>query len=399
MDRIRDLRLDGLKYVLICLVVLCHLMQGCRYDGSFFQAFYSVVYSFHMPLFVLLSGFFFHANTYKKVHFSNKKLIEPFIVWHFFVLFFYETLIVHQYDFKRYFIFEPSPLWYLISLIFWRWMTYCLDKAMGIKEMEFAWGGCPRTQFQKNGSSKMAEKVANIARNCVETNGNDAKVCLDSDTLHPKIPPMEFSDSLGGGKKLLLVILSVIISNLAFCLINDIDGCYFSLMRTFQFFPFFVLGHCITQRQMVLFQKKPIVLTLFALSVISIVLISHYAGPEYNAILFSKYGIKELQNILGTDFAATFWIRFTCFLMSLSLCLFLLSIFRCSHWVSNNGISTLFILCTHVLLYYVVRQISSIIITFTIAILTITVLTWLAKQKVSHWLLYPFSSFLSFLIK
>lgn len=341
MERIRDLRLDGLKYVLICLVVLCHLMQGCRYDGSFFQAFYSVVYSFHMPLFVLLSGFFFHANACKKVHFSNKKIIEPLIVWHFLILFLYETVALHQFDIKRYFIFEPSPLWYLVSLIFWRWMAYGMDKALSIRGMELA----------------------------------------------------------EGGKKLLFVILSVIISNLAFCLINEIDGCFFSLMRTFQFFPFFVIGHCITQRQMALLQKKPIVLGLLALTVISVVLICHYAGSDYNAILYSKYGIKDLQSILGTDFAATFLIRFTCFLISLTLSLFFLSIFRCPHWVSNNGTSTLFILCTHVVLYYIVRQMDSLIITFIIAIFTITILTWMAKQKVSHWLLYPFSSFLSVLKK
>lgn len=141
MKETRDLRLDGLKYFLICLVVLCHLMQGCRYEGVFFPVFYSFVYSFHMPLFIMLSGYFFTANSYEKAHASNKKLIEPLIIWHFGVLFVFDIFVLHQFDIKRYILFEPSPLWYLVSLIFWRWITFGFEKVLGISTIKSCGGG------------------------------------------------------------------------------------------------------------------------------------------------------------------------------------------------------------------------------------------------------------------
>lgn len=49
----RDLRLDGLKFFLIFLVVLGHLHFN---DYGIWIGYY--IYSFHMPVFVLLSGFF-----------------------------------------------------------------------------------------------------------------------------------------------------------------------------------------------------------------------------------------------------------------------------------------------------------------------------------------------------
>lgn len=53
----RDYTLDGLKFLLICLVVLGHFIQGARYNNEITTAIYSVIYNFHMPLFVLLSGY------------------------------------------------------------------------------------------------------------------------------------------------------------------------------------------------------------------------------------------------------------------------------------------------------------------------------------------------------
>lgn len=98
----RNQQLDGTKFFLICLVVICHLMQGVRYTNPVFQCVYSVVYSFHMPLFVLLSGFFFHKTAAKYIHKSNLGLLEP--------LFFYHLLFVHSTNWKSYLFFEPSPL-------------------------------------------------------------------------------------------------------------------------------------------------------------------------------------------------------------------------------------------------------------------------------------------------
>ena len=46
-------------------------------------------------------------------------------------------------------------------------------------------GGCPRTQFEKNSSSKMAGKTINSENNHVDVMNKDAEICLNSDTLLP----------------------------------------------------------------------------------------------------------------------------------------------------------------------------------------------------------------------
>lgn len=115
----RDLKIDGVKYFLICLVIVGHFMQGARYNNEFTTAVYTVIYNFHMPLFVLLSGWFFKAISYDEVHKSNLKLFEPFIVFH--------IIAVHSLSPIRYLIFEPSPLWYILSLFGWRYMLLIIN--------------------------------------------------------------------------------------------------------------------------------------------------------------------------------------------------------------------------------------------------------------------------------
>lgn len=46
-------------------------------------------------------------------------------------------------------------------------------------------GGCPRTQFEKNSSSKIAGKTINSENNHVDVMNKDAEICLNSDTLLP----------------------------------------------------------------------------------------------------------------------------------------------------------------------------------------------------------------------
>jgi len=55
-DIVRDDRLDSAKFVLISLVVFGHLLEGLRHVSVGFDLAYRVVYLFHMPAFVFLSG-------------------------------------------------------------------------------------------------------------------------------------------------------------------------------------------------------------------------------------------------------------------------------------------------------------------------------------------------------
>jgi len=53
------------------------------------------------------------------------------------------------------------------------------------KNEQIVGGGCPRTQFEKNSSSKMAGKTINSENNHVDVMNKDAEICLNSDTLLP----------------------------------------------------------------------------------------------------------------------------------------------------------------------------------------------------------------------
>ena len=63
----RDLRLDGLKFIMIFLVVLGHL-RFIDYGISVGK----MIYSFHMPVFVFLSGYFTSQKTEKE----NKAIVR-----------------------------------------------------------------------------------------------------------------------------------------------------------------------------------------------------------------------------------------------------------------------------------------------------------------------------------
>ena len=73
----RDNRIDSLKGFLIVLVVLGHLLRECCDLNGFNLNMTIYIYSFHMPLFILISGFFTRVKSDKKLFWGGvKKLIS-----------------------------------------------------------------------------------------------------------------------------------------------------------------------------------------------------------------------------------------------------------------------------------------------------------------------------------
>ena len=89
----RDYFFDNARAILIFLVVLGHLLQPYTSEDKFLQALYLLIYSFHMPTFLFISGYF--AKNLDKPNYLEKiakKLLLPYVIFFaFFSLYYYFT--------------------------------------------------------------------------------------------------------------------------------------------------------------------------------------------------------------------------------------------------------------------------------------------------------------------
>ena len=129
----RDLKLDGLKFIMIFLVVLGHLSYN---DWGLGVS--KIIYSFHMPVFVFLSGYFTSLNTnHDKQNKWLRKTLSIYIIAQFvhFILsigFGLGKMLLEHVPFDSSIISWEviiSPylaLWYLVCLIYWRLSVWYL---------------------------------------------------------------------------------------------------------------------------------------------------------------------------------------------------------------------------------------------------------------------------------
>ncbi|MFI7441296.1 acyltransferase family protein [Nonomuraea indica] len=119
--RKRDPYLDNVKFALIALVVIGHsLVPTLDADSS--RAAYIFIYVFHMPLFVLISGYlsrnFWNSNA------KTNKLVDTFVVPYVIVEVGYAALRFALGQKWSLTIIDPAWLnWYLLALLFWRLST------------------------------------------------------------------------------------------------------------------------------------------------------------------------------------------------------------------------------------------------------------------------------------
>jgi len=118
----RDYYFDNAKFILIFFVVFGHLLQSFIEENEMVFTLYKVIYTFHMPAFILVSGFF-ARGIYDKGYIKKiaKKLIIPYLIFQIVYSVFYYFL----YN-ESHFTMDPlNPhwsLWFLISLFFWHLM-------------------------------------------------------------------------------------------------------------------------------------------------------------------------------------------------------------------------------------------------------------------------------------
>ncbi|QKI81328.1 acyltransferase family protein [Kroppenstedtia eburnea] len=118
----RDYYFDNVKFVLAMLVVIGHTYRPLIDESPILKAVYLAIYSFHMPLFILISGYF--AKGYNREG-QNRKLISsiliPYLIFQ--TLYSIYDYFVYGRDSLGISILDPYwAMWFLFSLFLWRLM-------------------------------------------------------------------------------------------------------------------------------------------------------------------------------------------------------------------------------------------------------------------------------------
>ncbi len=112
MEKMRNNRVDNIKALLIFLVVFAHNMEPL-YKGSI-RFLYLFIYLFHMPLFILCTGYFAKFSVER----VKDRIIYPYVIFQMAYLLF-EVFYYKESDYPLT-VFSPYwILWYLFSFFFW----------------------------------------------------------------------------------------------------------------------------------------------------------------------------------------------------------------------------------------------------------------------------------------
>ncbi|WP_100330727.1 acyltransferase family protein [Bacillus xiapuensis] len=129
----RNYYFDNAKFILIFLVVFGHFIRSYIGDNPFIFSLYATIYLFHMPGFILMSGFFakgFHKKGYiKKI---AQKILLPFFIFQIVYSIFYFFLYEDQ-PFEIHLLIPHWSLWFLLSLFFWNLLLVACVKWMKLK--------------------------------------------------------------------------------------------------------------------------------------------------------------------------------------------------------------------------------------------------------------------------
>lgn len=126
MKHKRDLYWDSLKFYLIFLVVLGHFLEIHLMQHSDGRVLYNMIYLFHMPLFVFISGMFSAVRVRWFYVESVWRLLRLFFIFHGLqFLIFWLTGLEHN---ILHFVNTTFATWYLLSLVWWRIMLYYIPE-------------------------------------------------------------------------------------------------------------------------------------------------------------------------------------------------------------------------------------------------------------------------------
>ncbi|MFD1064579.1 acyltransferase family protein [Oceanobacillus locisalsi] len=123
----RNAFFDNAKVFLIFLVVFGHLIQPFISDSKSTEAIYIWIYTFHMPAFILLAGFFAKGSGNKKYIWNlMKKLIIPYFIFQTLYTIYY--FFIGKADWQTGVFYPQWSLWFLFSLFSWHILLVLFKK-------------------------------------------------------------------------------------------------------------------------------------------------------------------------------------------------------------------------------------------------------------------------------
>lgn len=109
--------MDNIKSLLIFLVILGHLIEASINYKPTLKSIYIAIYSFHMPLFIFITGYFAKLSK-KPTKFKVKKAFITYILAQIIYSLFY-IYIIRIKGFRLNFVYPNFIMWYLQALIIW----------------------------------------------------------------------------------------------------------------------------------------------------------------------------------------------------------------------------------------------------------------------------------------
>jgi fucose 4-O-acetylase-like acetyltransferase len=115
---------DNAKFVLIFLVVFGHLISPLKEQDGILFTLYTVIFLFHMPAFIFISGYF--AKGFRNKGYllkSFKKILLPYFIFQIIYSVYY-YLVGKEETLHFDFLHPHWSLWFLLSLFFWNVFLY-----------------------------------------------------------------------------------------------------------------------------------------------------------------------------------------------------------------------------------------------------------------------------------
>lgn len=110
MEIKREYKYDNIKFIMILCVVFAHLLE--MVNGGISDKIYIFIYTFHMPIFVYISGYFSKGNTKSIV-----KFIYLYIIWQ--TIFYLFDVFILKMNIKYSLTLPNWTLWYIFAMIIW----------------------------------------------------------------------------------------------------------------------------------------------------------------------------------------------------------------------------------------------------------------------------------------